>query len=508
MKREASSSAYDVVIVGGGIGGLTAGAFLAQAGKQVLVVEQEERAGGFAREFQHGSYHINPALHLIMGCGPAGPSGQGLIDSALSQLGVRDQCEFIAADPFYRVQFPDLQMDVPTGSDAFLEVYQQVFPEDTKGLGELVSLCSQIYQEFIRFPMVPRWRDWALMPARFPRFFRYANATLGSVMNRHLSSPRSMAAYAVMWPYVGLPPSRVSFLAWAVMMASYIEEGAFYCRGGFQRLADAIANGLANHGGELILGTRVTKIRAASSGVQGVSLENGQEIKTPVVISNIDAKTTFQDLLEPGQVSSRYLRRLRRLEPSLSVLGLHLATNLNVHALGVPKVTMITAWDLDCVFTDALTGVVSGLAVHSPTVIDASLAPPGEHLVILQAFIPSEADDLSPSASARFAEKLLEGAERVLPGLREHITFVEGFSETDHQRYPLHRLGPIYGWAALPQQTGPRRLPNRTPVKGLFLAGHWTQPGHGIWTVALSGINTARLVLGQNAAERLWPFAL
>jgi prolycopene isomerase len=508
MAQEASKSAYDVVIVGGGIGGLTAGAFLAQAGKQVLVVEQEECAGGYAREFQHGLYNINPSLHVIMGCGPAGPSGHGLIDSALRQLGVREQCEFIAVDPFYRVQFPDFQMDVPAGRDAYLEVHQRAFPEDAKGLGDLVSLCSQIYQEFVRFPIVPRWRDWALMPVRFPKHFRHANATLGSVVKRFLVNPRSMAAYAALWPYLALPPSRVSFLQWATMMTSYIEEGAFYCRGGFQGLADALAAGLSNHGGELVLGTRVTKIQAASSCVQGVSLESGQEIKAPVVISNIDANATFQHLLESGQVPSRYMRKLSRLEPSLSVLGLHLATDLDVHSLGVPKVTMIAPWDLDSIYTDGLSGKVSGLGMHIPTVYDESLAPPGEHLVVLQAFIPSDADDLSPSASARFAEELLQRAESVLPGLRDHVTFVEGLSQEGQQQYPLHRIGPMYGWAASPQQAGSRRLPNRTPVEGLFLAGHWTQPGHGIWTVVLSGINVARLVLGKDASECLWPFAL
>lgn len=508
MNHEGSKSAYDVVIVGGGIGGLTAGAFLAQAGKQVLVVEQEERAGGYAREFQHGAYSVNPALHLIMGCGPAGPSGQGLIDSALRQLGVREHCEFVTVDPFYRVKLPDLQLDVPAARDAYLEVYQRAFPEEAKGLGELVSLCSQIYQEFVRFPMTPRWQDYALMPARFPKHFRYANATLGSVLKRFLSSPRSKAAYAALWPYLALPPLRVTFLQWATMMASYTEEGAFYCRGGFQGLVDALAGGLANHGGELVLGTRVTKIHAASSAVKGVSLENGQEITAPVVISNTDARTTFQDILDPDQVPSRYMRRLGQLEPSLSVLGIHLATDLDVHSLGVPKVTMIAPWDLDSAYTDALDGKVSGLGMHVPTICDESLAPPGEHLVILQALVPSEADDLSPAASVQFAAALFELAESVLPGLRNHVTFVEGRSEESQQSYPLHRIGPMYGWAASPQQVGPRRLPNKTPVEGLFLTGHWTQPGHGIWTVVLSGINVARLVLGQDAAECIWPFAL
>jgi prolycopene isomerase len=237
-------------------------------------------------------------------------------------------------------------------------------------------------------------------------------------------------------------------------------------------------------------------------------LASGQEIRTPLVISNIDARETFRDLLEPGQMPSRYMRRLSRMEPSLSVLGLHLATDLDVHSLGVPKVTMIVPWDLDSFYRDALSGKVSGLGMHIPTVCDESLAPPGEHLVILQGLIPSDAGDLSPSASAQFAGELLELAESVLPGLRDHVTFAQGLSEERQQPYPLHRIGPMYGWAASPQQVGPRRLPNRTPVEGLFLAGHWTQPGHGIWTVVLSGINVARLVLGENAAACLWPFDL
>jgi prolycopene isomerase len=385
---------------------------------------------------------------------------------------------------------------------------QGSFPAEAKGLQDLVDLCTQVYQEFLRFPVTMRWRDWALMPLRFPTLFRYSNATLASVMNRYLSSPPARRAYAALWPYVGLPPSRVSFTQWAVMMTSYIEEGAFHCQGGFQKLADAIATGLVKQGGELLLGTRVIGIRAASSRVQGILLENGQEIRAPVVISNIDARTTFQDLLEPGQVSARYMQRLADMEPSISVLGLHLATDLDVKASGVPKICLISERDPDDVYKEALVGRVRGLGMHIPTVWDASLAPPGEHLVILQACVPPGAGALSPRASSLFAEQLLEGAERVLPGLRKRITFIDGLSEESDQQVPLHRLGPMYGWAASPQHSGPRRLPNVTPIAGLYLAGHWTQPGHGIWTVILSGIHTARLVLRQEAGQCLWPFDL
>ena len=498
---EATKDTYDVIIIGGGIGGLICGAFLAQKGKEVIVIEQADHVGGFVREFQHGAYKINPAIHVTMGCSQSGLPGHGLIDTALKKLGVRDQCEFKAVNPFFRAHFPDFQMDVPTGRDAFLEVYQQAFPEDAIGLAKLVNLCSQIYKEYIRFPIIPRWQDWALMPIRFPNLIRYANATLASVMRNYLSNPRLMAAYTILWSYVGLPPSRVSFLIWAIMMYSYIEEGAFYCSGGFQGLAEAFASGLKNHGGEIILNTRVTKIRASNSRVQGISLENGQYIKAPVVISNIDTHKTFQGLLEHDQVPSRNMQRLKRLEPSLSVLGIHLATDLDVHDFGVPKVVMISEWDLENVYQDALKGKVSGIGMHIPTIYDDTLAPPGEHLVILQACIPSYPNDSTLLDRAQFADRLLARAERILPDLRNRITFVEGSTEENHQKYQLHRLGPIYGWAAIPKQSGPNRPSQKTPIQGLFLTGHWTQPGHGIWTVVLSGINTARLVLEENATQ-------
>ncbi len=505
MNSQAIRSAYDVVIVGAGIGGLTSGALLAKEGKQVLVVEQEKHPGGFAREFRYGPYKINPALHSIMGCNQTGSLGQGVIDALLNHLDVRDRCEFVEINPFYRVQFPGFQMDVPTGRDAYLEAHIRHFPDEADGLRDLVDLCSIIFREFMQFPSVLRLKDWALMPFRFPKLFHNANATLGTMMGGYLSNSQLISIYAILYPYLALPPSRLSFLLWAIMMASYIEQGAFYCRGGFQNLANALAEGVKIHGGELILETRVSKIRAADGHVQGIVLENGQEISAPFVISNIDVRTTFQNLLEPEQVPPTYLRKLKKLKPSCSVLGLYLATDLDVHALGIPKVTLVSPWDLENAYAAAMQGSVEGMAVHVPSVIDRTLAPPGENLVVLQALVPTEAADLSHTDSAHFAESLLEGAETVLPDLRKHITFMVGSSGEGLREYPLHRLGPIYGWANSIEQAGPRRLSYKTPVSGLYLVGHWTHPGSGIWTVMLSGINAARYILGKNMAEAIWP---
>jgi acyl-coenzyme A thioesterase PaaI-like protein len=93
-------------------------------------------------------------------------------------------------------------------------------------------------------------------------------------------------------------------------------------------------------------------------------------------------------------------------------------------------------------------------------------------------------------------------AEAVVPGLSDHIVYALG---ADHGpdgplNLPLHRLGPIYGWSISPGNSGPFRLPQVTPVDGLYLAGHWTQPGHGIWTVVASGVQVTRHVLGRSTS--------
>src|SRR6266511_389792 len=116
----------------------------------------------------------------------------------------------------------------------------------------------------------------------------------------------------------------------------------------------------------------------------------------------------------------------------------------------------------------ALAGEVPGLLILIPTLKDTSLAPPGEHLVILQAFAPAEAHG-TPRRDEQLADRLLQLAERVLPGLRQHLTFMEEIPSATGSGPLLRTLGPIYGWAASPDQVGVRRLPQETPVEGLVL---------------------------------------
>ena len=500
---EARQEAYDVVVIGAGLAGLTAGALLAHAGKSVLVVEADERPGGYAHNLERGAYTFDRADHLLTSCQPEGPFGQGVIDAVLRELGVRDRCEFVrVSDPFYLTRYPGFELAVPCGREEFLEAHLKHFPAEARGLRRLAEISGQIYREWLNFPMSPRLSDLARSAVRSRAMVRYGNATLRQVLDRELTDPRLKSVYATLvWTWLAVPPSRASFLSWAAMMGTYIDDGAYYCRGSFQRLADAFVAGLERAGGELLLGTRVARIPTADRRVQGIELAGGQRITAPIVISAIDVRATFEELLSLDELPTRFLRRLRARELSGSTVSIYVGTDLDARALGAYHENIVArTWDLERIYADGLGGRISGAFVVIPSLSDSSLAPAGEHVVMIQGTAPRESGEM-PSDQRRMADDLLNLAEEVLPALREHFTFVEpgpGDSGATHPR--VHRLGPIYGWMNSPANTGLRRLAPTTPIAGLLLAGQWTQPGPGMFVVVESGIQAARLALGVNAA--------
>lgn len=497
IRRESLEEVYDIIVIGSGIGGLSAGASLAKAGKKVLMVERHDRPGGYAHAFRRKKYLFDSAVHLIGGCDPVKSDQGGLIDRLLRLLGVRDRCTFLRVNLFYSAVFPGFRLHAPLGIEEYTQAYIQHFPREEKGFGKLIQLCAQINQEVRQFPTELSFWDVIRMPKRFPKLFRYHKATLGKVIDEHLTDPRLKAVFATLWPYLGLPPSRLSFLYWSVMLMSFIEEGAFYCQGSFQNMVNAFVEALQKNGGELLLNSRVRRILVKDRKVAGVILENGQRINTPVVISNADAMQTLQELVGIEHLPSGFMHKVHRMKPSLSAFVVYMSTDLDMQQMEAShEMFFYRSWNHDETYQNILEGKPSGIVVTVPTLVDPSLAPPDEHLVIATTLIPYEIGASWRQEKAHYADLLLSEIEAVFPDLRDHITFAEGASPRTMERYTLNLTGAIYGWEVSPKQVGRNRLNHQTPIRGLYLSGHWTQPGGGIYGVIVSGLQTAQAVLG------------
>src|SRR5262245_47273898 len=496
--EEAAHDRYDAIVIGSGLGGLTSAALLARAGRSVLVVERHDRPGGYAHAFRRRGYRFDSAVHLVSGCEPVPFEGGGVLHDLLSQLGVRDRCDFVRVDPCYRVEWPGLTLDAPCELDRFADAHAQRFPREAKGIRGFLEDCLTIRGE------ASRAEEQAgpgplRKPERFPMLLRYRRATLAQVLEARVEDPAARAALAALWPYLGLPPSRVSFLYFATMLTSYIADGAYYCRGSFQGFADALVAAAVGSGGELLLRAPVRRIVVEKGRAVGVLLENGPQVRAPVVISNADARQTIEELCGAEHFPTRYVARLHGAQRSISAFVVYAATTLDLAAADLAHETFLySSPDHEAAHASGQGGAPHWLSLTVPTLVDPSLAPAGQHLLVLTTLVDGRAGAPWRELKAPRTEALLRRAERRLPGLRDSLRLAEAATPRTMERYTRNGGGAIYGFDTTPAQVGPGRLDNRTPLAGLYLAGHWTRPGGGVAGVVRSGMRTAGLVLGAD----------
>lgn len=503
--EEASRDTYDAIVVGSGLGGLTAAALLARAGQRVLAVERHDRPGGYAHAFRRQRYRFDSAVHLVGGCEAVPFEEGGTLHRLLSGLGVRERCDFVRVDPCYRVEWPGLTLDAPCSLEPFIDAHVELFPAEEKGIRGFVQDCLAVRAEASR-AAEDLARGPLSRPERFPLLLRYRRATLGRVLEEQIGDPAARAALSALWPFLGLPPSRVSFLYFATMLMSYIADGAYYCRGTFQSLAEALAGALRGHGGELVLRSPVRRILVEQGRVAGVVLENGQRVSAPLVISNADARQTVDELVGREHFPARFRRNLQKATPSTSAFVVYAATSLDPAAAELVHETFLYASpDHEAAMAGGRTAEPSWLSITAPTLSDPSLAPEGEHLLILTTLVDFRAAERWRAEKPRLVEALLGQAEQRLPGLGAALRFAEGATPRTMERYTRNEAGAIYGFDVTPAQVGPGRLDNRTPLPGLLLAGHWTRPGGGVVGVVRSGMRTARLALGLEPGSDVAP---
>jgi phytoene desaturase len=492
--EEAARDAYDAIVVGSGLGGLTAAALLARAGQRVLVVERHDRPGGYAHAFRRRGYRFDSAVHVVGGCEP-GPFEEGaVLHRVLAGLGVRELCSFARVDPAYRVEWPGLALEAPSELDRFIEAHVEQFPKSAKGIRGFVEDCLTIRTEASR---AEQGVGPGLRPERFPLLLRYRRATLAEVLADRIDDPAARAALAALWPYLGLPPSEVSFLYFATMLMSYVADGTYYCRGSFQTLADALVTALQRRGGELTLRSAVRRILVEDGRAAGVVLENGQRIAAKLVISNADARQTVEELAGAEHFPRRYRQRLAAARPSTSAFVVYAATTLDLTQSDLAHESFLyDGPDHDAAFASGRSGVPSWLSLTAPSLLDPGLAPVGEQLLILTTLVDARAAERWRDAKDAFVAGLLALAERRLPDLGATLRFAEGATPRTFERYTRNRDGALYGFDVTPSQVGPGRLDNETPLPGLLLAGHWTRPGGGVVGVVRSGLRAARIALG------------
>jgi phytoene dehydrogenase-like protein len=286
---EPGTDDYDAVVIGAGLGGLSAGACLAKAGKRVLVVERQDAPGGNAHVFRRGPYVFDPAIHV---------TGQGFnvpfLDFYLGALGVAGDLELVTAEEFGTVVVDGARFTAPNGVDAFTEFMSEQFPAEGEGIRAFIDVCASATRESQAPPPKVAVQDLGAMIEALPTLFKYRTRTLADALDEFISDPQAKTVLSGWWPYLGLPPSKLSFMAYSGALMALVDHGPQYPKGSFQRLADGLAGAIEANGGELVYGRTVTSVEVTDGNATGVVLDDDGRVAAPVVISNADAVQTFE----------------------------------------------------------------------------------------------------------------------------------------------------------------------------------------------------------------------
>jgi phytoene dehydrogenase-like protein len=500
--RRGGAADYDAIVVGSGLGGLSCAAAFARQGFRPLVLEQHDKPGGYATAFARpGGFVFDVSLHSTV---VGERNGAYTLIPGFPEIA---DVPFVMHPTLFRAIYPDHDIRVAQRDPrAFIETLGGLFPQERPGIAGLFEDMAGLAADIRRLSAAGGQVDMSRFPVEYPHLLSFHDKTWGEMMGGRLNDPRLKAIVSAQSGYYGLPPSKLACFYYALPFMSYLEQGGFYPRGRSQDLSNAFVRYIQQHGGTVLLNTRVERILLQDGAASGVATADGAVYRGRAVVSNANPFDTFGRMLRDEAVLAQCRAAWREYGVSLSSFQVFLGLKEDlVGKLGIGDSELFVAsgYDPEADYTNMVAGDVEhgGIGVSLYDNIYRGYSPPGKNTInvlTLQGYgpwEPFEADyfagrkEAYRRAKERMAATLVRKAEEsILPGLSSAIEVMEIGTPLTNVRYTGHYRGAVYGWDQTVNNSGARRVGHETPVPNLYLAGAWSRPGHGYGAVIPSGL--------------------
>lgn len=478
---------FDAVIIGSGLGGLTAAAFLAQAGLRVLVCERHDRPGGFGHSWtrkprisgRRAPISFDASVHDVSGAYAGGP-----VRLLLDRLGVGADIEWRRVAHRYIV--PDLVFDIPADIEDFERALCRLFPCDASAVARLFRVMKQCDAELKAIARytngIPRPPVTPQEMQRFAQVCPVISSLIGVSYADVLGpgmDPALRQLLSLIGSYTMENAAEASFLNMMPLFSYYI-HGGYYPRGGMQGIADALCDVIRRQGGAVLLRCPVVEIAFTEDAVSGVVTAQGA-FRTRRAVSNADIAQTLALLPKALGLRPIAARRLQAVRPSNSAAMVYLVLDRDP---GICGCTIISDPEL------------GGVILSFPP-FPQDRAPAGLFTLTMTALIGtdearhwnSRPADYGVSKS-RQGDRMIAIAAKYIHNLPELIVFREDGTPATMARYIGTTNGAAYGTSPDTRWPG-----SQMPVRGLYVVGACVGLGPGIEAVMIGGASLAEQLL-------------
>jgi carotene isomerase len=495
----------DVIVIGSGIGGLTAAALLARYGNSVIVCESHAIPGGAAHGFSRQGFLFDSGPSFFAGL--SDPNSLNPLRQVLDAIG-----ETVAAvpyEPFGQYHFPEGTFPVYGNSDRYKAEIAKVTPQGAQEYAKFERELLRLYDRLRQIPAIALRADFNLIPLLLTQYpaallkllpqLAIIQTSVGNVArvfvhDRWVQRLIDLECFLLS----GLKADGTIAPEVAFMLGERSHSVIDYPIGGSDAIVQALIRGLERWGGTLRLNAHVEQILVERGKVTGVQLRRGEVLNAPIVISNATIWDTYTHLLKPTDLPPAYRQKALNTPAVDSFMHLH----LGIRADGLDKLTGHHVVVHDAAQDITMPGNTCMISI--PSVWDAKLAPSGHHVVhayTLEPFAGWQRDQQYDTRKRDRSQSLYRALERIIPDVRQRVVLELIGTPLTHAHY-LRRHQGTYGPAIA---AGKGMFPStHTPIAGLYRVGDSTMPGIGVPAVAASGILCANTIVSpQQVATML-----
>ena len=476
-----------VIVIGAGIGGLTAAIHLANRGLHVTIVEKNSHPGGRCDRFSRDGHHFDtgPTLFVM----------PRLYEAEFALLGtsLHEQLDLQRVDPTYHLVFDDGSKLALTSDMKSMQVQLESFQSGSfEGLERYLQEGEQNYQlvldnivnrDFRRASDLFCIQNLSLIYRLKPFVNHYHN------MSAYFDEPRLKSAFTFQDIYMGLSPFEAP-ATYSMMPYTELAHGVWYPKGGMYRVVESLADLARAAGVQFLFNSAVERIDANETHARGILLADGSHLNADVVLANADLPYVYQNLLpQDGMVKS-----LSRKRFSCSVISFFWGVDKSYSDLAGHTLFLADDFkeNFERIIRDLSLPANPSLYIHAPARLDPSMAPPGQDTLI--AIIP--VGHLSVIGEQNWDHLREEARQHILRRLRTigitdleaHIKFEETYTPISWRDLYNLEKGSTHGLAHTLTQMAYFRPSNRHPhYKNVYFVGASTHPGTGMPTAMVSG---------------------